>query len=376
MEEKTNHKVNFPEKEEEIDLLNLAKIIWIKRKTIYLLVGIFFLFGVFFSFLQSPSQFQSETTFLLKSSGSGNGSGIGSLGGLAAFAGINLPSGGFSSGAEIPPSLYPKFISSIEFKKALIQAPITIEGETETVTYAYYYENMVKPSRSELIKTYTLGLPSILISMINPSVSNDTSKKVETQLLKISPSEKAHFERLDNQLKVDSKDGVMVLSFSMPEPLMSAQMTDFAFKLLQKEIINYKLGNLREELRFSESLYEEKKKEFEHIQNKVGYFKDRNQNVILSSEQNQMERLQAEYSLKLNVFTQVANSLESTKLQIARNTPIFSILDPVIIPDVLQSNKQIFIISISIILGIITSFVYIIGSRLINVVRDRWNNII
>lgn len=373
MEEKTNHKVNFPGKEEEIDLLNLAKIIWKKRKTIYLSVCIFFLFGVSFSFLQSPSQFQSETTFLLKSSGSGSGIGIGSLGGLAAFAGINLPSEGFSSGAEIPPSLYPKFISSIEFKKALIQAPISVEGKNETVTYAYYFEKLAKPSRLESIKTYTLDLPAFLFNKINPSVSTDRSKKEVTHLLRLSSNEKAHFSRLDNQLIVDSKDGIMVLSFSMPEPLMAAQMADFAFKLLQKEIINYKLGNLREELRFSESLYEEKKKEFEQIQNKVGYFKDRNQNVILSSVQNQMERLQADYSLKLNVFTQVANSLESTKLQIARDTPIFSILDPVTIPNSPGENNRFLIILVFTIFGIVAALIYIVGLEFLRGVNHKWD---
>ena len=167
----------------------------------------------------------------------------------------------------------------------------------------------------------------------------------------------------------------MVLSFSMPEPLMAAQMADFAFQLLQKEIINYKIGNMREELSFSESLYEEKKKEFEKIQNQVGYFKDRNQNVISSSVQNQMERLQAEYSLKLSVFTQVANSLESIKLQIARDTPIFSILDPVTIPNSPLPNKRILIILFSAILGIVVAFASIISGQVLSGVREKWNQI-
>ena len=373
MEEKTTNGDASLSKEDEIDLLKLLKTLWGKRKLILLFVGAFFLFGVFLSLLQPPPQFKSETSFLLKSGG--NGSGMESLGGLAALTGASLPSGGASSGAEISSSLYPKFISSIQFKKALLQAPLTINGKTEKVSYAYYYENIVKPSRSELIKTYTLGLPSILMGMISPSVSTDTGKEINSPLLRLSPNEIGHFARLENQLKVESKEGVFILSFNMPEPLLAAQMADFSFQLLQKEVVNYKLGNLREELLFNQLLYDEKKKEFEKVQNELGYFRDRNQNVVIASVQNQMERLKSDYSLKLNVFTQVANSLESTKLQIARDTPIFSVLDPVTIPVGTQGKKSLLIILISMVFGVVVAITYILGGRMLESLKEQWDSL-
>lgn len=373
MEEKTKNNADFSIFENEIDLLKVVRVTWERRKVIYFFAGLFFLFGILFSFLQSPAQFKSETTFLLKSSSNGVGNGIGSLGGLATIAGISLPSGGFSSGIEIPPSLYSKFISSIEFKKALIDAPISVEGQNEKVTYAYYYEQIAKPSRLELVKTYTLGLPAILWSKIKPNNSINTSKKADTHLIMLSSTEKAHFARLDDQLKIESKDGVIFLSFTMPEPLMAAQMADFSFQLLQKEIISYKLGNILEELRFSEALYEEKKQEFYKIQNELGYFRDRNQNVISSSGQNQMERLQAEYNIKMSVFTQVANALESTKLQMAKDTPIFSILDPVTIPNSSEATRGTFLILFSTIFGIVVAIVFIFLEQFLNGVRNKWS---
>jgi LPS O-antigen subunit length determinant protein (WzzB/FepE family) len=372
MEDKTNFR-NPPHHQEEVDLLNISRVLWEKRRFIYLIVGAFFLFGVFFTFLQSPSQFESKTTFLLKSSGSG--SGIGSLGGLAAIAGISLPSADFSSSAEIPPSLYSKFINSIQFKKALIQAPLTIEGKTETVTYAYYYENIAQPSLMDLVKAYTIGLPDVIIGILTPKISSNAIFDEKTKLLRLTPNENAHFSRLESQLTLESKDGVMVLTFEMPDPLMAAQMADFAYQLLQKEIINYKLGNLREELRFSESLYDEKKKEFQKIQNELGFFKDRNQNVVSSSVQNQLERLQSEYSLKLNVFTQVANALESTKLQIARDTPIFSVLDPVTIPNNPEANNRLLIILLSTIFGIFAAIIYILGGEFLRAFKEKWGQV-
>jgi hypothetical protein len=38
----------------------------------------------------------------------------------------------------------------------------------------------------------------------------------------------------------------------MPEPLMAAQMAKYAEELLQKEVIEFKIQNAREQLKFTE----------------------------------------------------------------------------------------------------------------------------
>ena len=88
-----------------------------------------------------------------------------------------------------------------------------------------------------------------------------------------------------------------------------------------------------------------------------------------------MDRLQAEYSLKLTVFTQVANSLESTKLQIARDTPIFSVLDPVTIPNSPQSNKRGLIILFTTIFGTMAALIFISLEPLLRIAKEKWNHV-
>jgi hypothetical protein len=368
---------------DEIDLFTIIKIIWKKKNFIFAIVCISFFLGVIVSVVKNSKQYQSSCTFMLKSGGGSNMSG--SVGGIVELAGISRPNSSSFPLTEIPPSLYPIIISSIEFKKALVDAPIKVDGLDKEITYAYYYENIVRPSRFELVKAYTMGLPRLLMnilkqgdSSINNGQKNIISENTKTikrkNLLTLSSNEVAHFARLDNQLKLENKNGVYILSFIMPDPFIAAQMASFSLNLLQKEVTAYKLANLREELRVTELLYEEKKQSFKDIQNELGNFRDRNQNIVASFVQNKFEILQTEYNLRLNIVTQIANSLESTKIQIARNTPMFSILDPVTIPSSPNPQNQISIIVIFIASGIIIAISCVFGIETFKAFKLKWKH--
>ncbi|WGU69567.1 hypothetical protein QIU19_12915 [Capnocytophaga canimorsus] len=73
----------------------------------------------------------------------------GSLGGLAAMAGVNL---GKSSSEDIPPTLYPKLVKSIPFKRKLLQTPLYFETLGKSVSYQEYYWQYAKPSTLDVIK--------------------------------------------------------------------------------------------------------------------------------------------------------------------------------------------------------------------------------
>jgi hypothetical protein len=341
---------------QEIDLFVLFNIFWKKRKIIFITTLIFFLLGVLFSSLQTTYEYKAETTFLIKSGGGG----MNSLGSLAGLAGVNLQSEGSNSGVEIEPSLYPRLINSIDFKQKLINAPLILNGYEKEMSYAFYYENLVKPSKFDAIKSNFFGFPRMIFSFFKPSSPPEKIEKPKTSILSLSSEQESHFARLKNQLKVESIDGVMSLTFTMEDPLLAAQMAQFSIGLLEEEVINYKISSLNEELKFTQLLYEEKRKSFEDIQSQLGYFRERNQNSISASIQNQLERLQSEYNLRLSIVTQVANSLESSKIQIARDTPIFSTLDPVVVPSSPIQISKFYLLIVFTISGFLLSMGYVL----------------
>jgi uncharacterized protein involved in exopolysaccharide biosynthesis len=163
------------------------------------------------------------------------------------------------------------------------------------------------------------------------------------------------------------------LSVAMPEPLASAQMTKFAEQLLQKEVIAYKIQNAQEQLNFTEQRYLEKKKEFDEVQLRLGNFRDRNQNVTSSVVLNQMQKIEAEYNLVFNVYTELAKQLEQSKLQVSKDTPIFSLIQPVTVPAQKSAPRLILVLSGFVILGIILSLSYVLGKDFIAKTKAQWD---
>lgn len=358
--------------EDEIDLLALAKTIWSQRKKIVTIVFIFFIIGLVVAIF-SPKEFTASSTFVPQSSES-NKTG-GSLGGLASLAGINL--GNIGGGSEIPPSLYPKIVSSVTFRKALLDATLNVEGLDKQVTYREYFEDIYSPGGVVLIKKYTIGLPGVLIKAIRGEVNDDTIIKTDNELIKITNEEFEHFKRLESQLSVapNDKEGFVTLSFLMPEPVMAAQMAAYAQELLQKDVIAYKISNAREQLKFTEERFEEKKAEFEQIQARLSGFRDRNQNIVSAAAQNQLQRLEAEYNFAFNIYTELAKQLEQAKLQVAKDTPIFSIIQPVTVPTEKSAPKRPLILVIFTILGFIIGLGYVFGSEFLKGVKEQWNQV-
>lgn len=200
------------------------------------------------------------------------------------------------------------------------------------------------------------------------------SNSTDHGLINVSESEFEHFKRLDNQASIqfNDKEGFVSLSFAMPEPLMAAQMAKYAEELLQKEVIEFKIQNAREQLKFTEERFEEKKIEFEEIQNKLANFRDRNQNLSSAMVLNQLQKLEAEYNFAFSIYTELAKQLEQAKLQVSKDTPIFSIIQPVTIPIEKSAPKRTLIVIVFVLLGLIVALGDIFGREFLVGMKEQW----
>lgn len=355
--------------EDEIDLLALAKIVWCRRKKIISIVIVFIILGLLFA-VMSPKEYTASSTFVPQTADPNKAGG--SLGGLASLAGINL--GNMVGGSEIPLSLYPKMVSSVTFRKALLNLKFHVEGSEMPITYRVYFEDIHSPGIWEVVKKYTIGIPGMILKSSKRS-SEASVVESEHGLISVSQEEFEHFKRLDNQLTIspNEKEGYVSLSFALPEPVMAAQMAQFAQELLQNEVIAHKISNAQEQLKFTEERFEEKKAEFEQIQGRLSNFRERNQNIATATMQNQLQRLEAEYNFAFGIYTELAKQLEQAKLQVAKDTPIFSVIQPVTIPSEKSSPNRPLILVIFTILGLIIGLGYVIGSEFLGVVKEQWN---
>jgi uncharacterized protein involved in exopolysaccharide biosynthesis len=111
-------------------------------------------------------------------------------------------------------------------------------------------------------------------------------------------------------------------------------------------VIEFKVKHAKEVLHYNKEQYKIKKAALYSAQDRLNGFKD---NAIFfnpTALQTQTSRLESEYTTANMVFLEVAKQLEQSKLQVSKDTPIFSVLKPVVVPNEKSGPKRLMIIAI------------------------------
>ena len=310
------------QKEDEIDLIALLKTVFLARRFVLRITALFAVVGIVVA-LVSPVSYTASSTFMPQLS---EGRSSSSLGGLASLAGINLSAVMGGQPQEISPSLYPQIAKSIPYRRSLLNQPV---GPNDTSMRDYILANGSGPSVLATIKKYTIGLPGLLFS----SSDNEDDYR-ESSILTIREEDKKLFDYLDAVLtiEVDEKEGLVSLYAEPDDRVVAARLAQAATDLLQSNIIAFKSQSARNNLDFIEHQFESKRKEFESIQDSIAIFKDQNLNITSTLYQNQLTRLESQFTVTSSVFQELAGQVEQAKIQVNKDTPIFTIIEPVSVP--------------------------------------------
>jgi len=339
---------------DEIDLIELLKKVYLEKKFILKTSILAALFGIVYALFQ-PNEFTSSTTFIPQLS-SGVKTGGSSLGGLASLAGINL--GGMESSSEFPPTLYPQVVESVGFKLDLLASTINLNDEQ--IFVKDYFINREGSSFNILgtIKKYTIGLPSLLLGSFN---SKDVALS-KSEIYSVSQKDKELFDAIAGalSLSINDKEGFITISFTDNNKNVAAQLTQISQNLLQEKIIEFKNKSSKEMLDFALKQYSEKKESYETLQDERAIFVDKNINISSSLFQNKLSRLESEVSISESIVQQLASQVEQAKLQVNKDTPVFTTIKPVTIPFERSAPKRSLIVVIYLILGFVLSSCYVL----------------
>ena len=124
--------------------------------------------------------------------------------------------------------------------------------------------------------------------------------------------------------------------------------------------IDYKIENARSLYEFTSEQFNAKQKEFYALQDELAEFTDRNRNISSAQFQNQKQRLEAQYSIVNAVYTELAKQKEQAAIQVSKDTPIFSVIDPVVVPKEKTSPKRGLLLVIYTFLGVVLSIGYVL----------------
>lgn len=355
--------------DDEIDLLELAKTFWNGRKTILRAIFLAGIIGVIIALL-SPKEYTATTTIVPQTSSSG--SKLGGLSSLAAMAGFNLDNA--TSGEILSPTVYPEIVSSVPFQLDLMNIPFNFAEVNHPVSLYEYYSEISKPGVLSLIGKYTIGLPGVIISAIKGDSERKTNPENKGPIALTNKQESVR-KMIASQvtLNIDAKQGFITLHAAFPEALLSAQVADQARELLQKYITRFKIEKASDKLLFIEQRYQEKKKEFEKAQSKLAYFNDQNKNVTSAVARTAEERMQGEYTIALSVYNELAKQLEQAKIQVKEETPVFSILEPAMVPREKSRPKKGMIVTLWLFIGGILGTGIVFGKDYMKDIRTKWN---
>jgi capsule polysaccharide export protein KpsE/RkpR len=330
------------------------------------------IFG-YFSALVAPVEYDATSVLITDQVAN---SSSGSLSNLAALAGVQVPAG--SSEGSLGADIYPLLLSNRPFLLEFSQTPIYFDAIKDSITLQNFFEKNPENnffsnsinffwrdgnSYSEFKKTLsTKNEKNPFNSKIDSLAHKNTNLFLsnQTYISELTSSDKNIISILQGRIKFDQTGKFINVSVKMPDPKLSAETTKVLISLMIKYITNFKLSKQLEDFKFLEERTLEAEVRYKKSQIELANFKDSNYNVVFESYKIRGMQLENEFTLSFGLYNQFVSQLEQAKVQLKKETPLFTMVEPVYIPDAvsLDPMKSIFsFISFGLIFGILLNVI-------------------
>ena len=132
---------------------------------------------------------------------------------------------------------------------------------------------------------------------------------------------------------------------------------------MQSKIIEIRTNKIKARLEFSKEQYELKQAEFDILQMKLAEFKDSNKSISTASFMSELQKLESEYQLQQSILINLASEYNNNKIKLNKDTPIFSVIDEVSVPNQRSKPQRILIVLVFVFLGLIFSVGFILAKE-------------
>lgn len=338
---------NMPlnDEEEGIDIMALVKQLWDGRKTVIIWTCAFIVLGLIAA-LTMKRTYDVKAVMVPQLNSKSNSS----LSSLASLAGFDL--GTANTGTELSPLIYPQIVSSVTFRKELMYTPLHYEKcDTAISMFDYAQSDYAKPSAIGAvfiaIKKYTIGLPGVILGAMRgekePVVLPEGEGTADNapKPLVISEDEEKILKKLAENvtLAVDKKEGYITLNVRGSEPIQTAELAIKAQQLLQEELTRFRIEKSESELEYIQARYNEIKTETESYQEQLARVTDRSQSISNTRDRIERDRIQTKYTISSSIYSELAKQLEQAKMQVKKDTPVFTVIQPITVPNQASNSR-------------------------------------
>lgn len=296
--------------------------------------------------LTKPPTYETSSTLLVESE---SGNQIGNL--LQNYGGMLGISGSQNQQSTINSDLYPDIINSLPFQLELIEQELTFSEYDTTATLYGFVTGIYEPRLYHFLKEYTVGLNTLekqFGKVETPTLDNSWK---ESSSISLPSTQLSVAKGIADQLELTVDNNKVTVNAWMPDPQASSELVNVIRDLLSKHVVEYRTEKAMKDMEFIEQQYQRVKVQFQKAQDSLAEFRDQNVNLATARAQTREERLQSEYDLAFQMYNNLAQQLEEARIKVQKDTPIFSTLHPVEVPNSPSSPDRFLIVFASIFLG-------------------------
>ena len=334
--------------EDEIDLMDLLRTLWMERRLIIGMAAAGAVLGLVIGF-STPKQYNVTATFMPEYSTESQG-GASSLlrqfGGLAGLGGASYS----ASSSALRVELYPDIVQTIPFQRELMHHDFRLPGRDGTLTLYEYLTREQEPGLLGRVLEWTIGLPGKLLAWMRPAPAPlpDVSDIVG-QVVSLTRTERKVAERLGKNVvaTLDKKSGIFSISVTLPDPVLSALVGQYVITQLTAYLVEYRTEKLKRDLDFTQERLTEARVRYESAGIALSSFRESQQGTATARARRGEQFLQSEHDLAFGVYNTLTQQFEQQKLKLQEETPLFKTLQPVVLPHGPASPKKALILVLS-----------------------------
>jgi hypothetical protein len=306
------------------DILTIL-IVFIKELKFYFL-GIFIItsFILSYSILNKKETFIAKANLLIEQNQVNNNSSN-----ISKVLGINnLP----PQEEMLGPSMYTEIVKSQVFLSDLLLEEVLLKENSnkKVKLYDLFIFNKSVLSSKNNFKDLKLASLSDIDNDISPK---EIFKNKLPPLIRLSPTQKIAIEELRSKIKIEIQGRNLILKTEMNDPYQSAVLCRLVLVKLVNFIGDFKTFKQRQNLSIIEERFKEAELRYKEAQMRLANYKDKNAGIIFQSAQTIEQLLNNDLSVSFNIYNQFATQFEQAKVDLKKETPYFSIIEPINIPE-------------------------------------------
>ncbi len=152
----------------------------------------------------------------------------------------------------------------------------------------------------------------------------------------------------------------------MQDPQIALDVSKVVLNNLQSYVTNYRTQKAKKDMEYAEMVYNDAELKYYAAQNRYATFEDENKNISSARYRTEQERLRNEMNLAYSIYANLASNLETAKLKVQEQTPVYATIAPASRPtDDSEPNKPMILIAFTFLAGVISSGYLIFRDKLI-----------